>query len=84
MADRRLRLDWADAAVPALASVGFVVKHGIKDPATMVGSGLGYGLAVAAVFIGVRQVLATLDPRPRQPVLAALAGILVWAFVLFR
>jgi hypothetical protein len=83
------RLDWADAAVPALASIGYVVKQGLSDPVAIVGSGIGYALAVAVLFCGARQLLGVIarrqaNPRPRQPVLAALVGILIWAFILFR
>lgn len=83
------RLDWADAAVPAAASVGYVIKRGITDPALMVGTGIGYALAVAVLFIGIRQAAWAVnrrrpEPRPRQPLLAALAGVLAWAFILFH
>ena len=83
------RLDWADAAVPVLASVGFVIKQGHPDPVAIVSGGIGYALAVAVLFVGVRQILWAVnrrrpDPRPRQPRLAAGVGILIWAFILFR
>jgi hypothetical protein len=83
------RLDWADAAVPLVVGVFAVVKAGDPDPVKVVGNGLGHALAVACVFIGIRQVLWALNrrsarPRPRQPLGAAAAGILFWAFVIFR
>jgi len=83
------RLDWADAAVPALASIGYVIKAGQQDPVQILGGGIGYGLAVAALFIGIRQVAWAVnqrrdEPRPRQPLLAALVGGLIWAFILYR
>jgi len=78
------RLDWADAAVPVVASIGFVIKERITAPDAIVGRGLGYALAVAVVFIGVRQAALVLDRGPRRPLLAASAGILIWAFILFR
>jgi hypothetical protein len=82
------RFDWADAAVPALASIGFVIKRGSEDPVAIVSDGIGWALAVAVLFIGTRQIIwavnrARPEPRPRQPLLAALVGILVWGFVLF-
>jgi hypothetical protein len=79
------RLDWADAAVPVIASICFVIKHGQSDPAAILGSGVGYALAVAVLFGGARQILWAVNrPRPRQPVLAAVVGILIWAFIIFR
>jgi hypothetical protein len=83
------RLDWADAAVPVLASVCFVIKQGNADPVAIVSGGIGYALAVAVLFVGVRQIIWAVNrrrpsPRPRQPALAAGVGILIWAFILFR
>jgi hypothetical protein len=78
------RLDWADAAVPVVASIGFVIKERITAPDAIIGRGLGEALAVAVVFIGVRQALWALDRGPRRPLLAASVGILFWAFILFR
>lgn len=81
--------DWADAVVPLAASIAFVAKKGTQDPVAIVGGGIGYALSVALLFCGSRQVLAALnrrrpDPRPRQPVLAAVVGLAVWGFILFR
>ncbi len=83
------RLDWADAAVPVVASICFVIKQGKSDPAAIIGSGIGYALAVAVLFGGVRQIAWAVNrrrphPRPRQPLLAAIVGILFWAFILLR
>ncbi|MDR3670640.1 MAG: hypothetical protein P4L36_07345 [Holophaga sp.] len=78
-----IRLDWADAAVPVLASIGFVIKQGKPDPVTIVGSGIGYALAVAVLFCGARQIVGA-RTGPRRPVLAALVGLLVWGFILSR
>jgi hypothetical protein len=85
----RSRLDWADAAVPVLASIGYVIRQGSSDPVAIVGSGIGYALAVAVLFCGARQIVGAVSrrqahPRPRQPLLAALVGILIWAFILLR
>jgi hypothetical protein len=85
----RWKFDWADALVPLLASIGLVIKAGKADPAQIVGGGIGYALSVALLFCGVRQVLWAVNrrrpvPRPRQPVVAALAGLLFWACIVFR
>jgi hypothetical protein len=85
----RWKFDWADAAVPLLASIGLVVKAGKQDPALIVGGGIGYALSVAVLFCGVRQVLWAINrrrpvPKPRQPAVAALAGLLFWACIVFR
>lgn len=82
------RLDWADAAVPVLASLYIVMTRGQASPALVVADGLGRALTVAVLFIGVRQVLWAVNrrravPRPRQPLLAAMVG-LAWAFIIFR
>jgi len=74
------RLDWADAVVPLAASICFVA---------IVGGGIGYALSVAVPFIAARQVIWAVnrrqpDPRPRQPLVAAIAGILIWGFIIFR
>jgi hypothetical protein len=83
------RLDWADAVVPLAASICFVIKQGSEDPVAIVGGGIGYALSVAVPFIGARQVIWAVnrrqpDPRPRQPLVAAISGILIWAFILFH
>jgi hypothetical protein len=83
------RLDWADAAVPVLASICFVIKQGKPDPVAIVSGGIGYALAVAVLFVGVRQIMWVVNrrranPRPRQPALAAGVGMLIWAFIIFR
>jgi hypothetical protein len=44
------RLDWADAAVPLAASIGFVIKQGKSDPVAIVGRGIGYVLAWAFIL----------------------------------
>jgi len=80
----RWGLDWADAAVPVLASLGWVLRRGPEDPVGIVGGGIGYALAVALVFCGLRRLLWLLWPMPRRPALAAGVGILAWAFILFR
>ena len=83
------RFDWADLAVPLAASIFYVTRRDSRDPVVVLGDGIGYALAVAVVFVGVRQVLWALnqrrpEPRPRQPVLAALVGMAVWAFIILR
>jgi hypothetical protein len=83
------RLDWADAAVPVLASVCFVIKQGNADPVAILSGGIGYALAVAVLFVGVGQLIWAVNrrrpsPSPRQPALAAGVGILIWAFIIFR
>jgi hypothetical protein len=82
------RFDWADAAVPVLASIAYVARQGSPDPVVIVGSGIGYALAVAVLFCGVRKLIQAgsrrPEPRPRRPLLAALVGVLIWGFILFR
>jgi hypothetical protein len=82
-------LDWADAAVPVLASIAYVIKQGKLDPALVIGTGLGYALAVALMFGGVRQIMWTINrrrakPSPRRPLLAVLVGLLIWGFIIFH
>jgi len=85
----RWGFDWADAAVPVLASFCWVLRRGQEDPVAIVGGGIGYALAVALLFCGLRRLLwlASLRlgrPLPRRPALAAGVGILLWGFVIFR
>ena len=75
----RWAFDWADAAVPLAASIGLVIKAGRPDPVDIVGGGIGFALSVALPFCGVRQIFWALnrrraEPRPRQPLVAALVG----------
>jgi hypothetical protein len=85
----RWAFDWADAVVPLAASVGMAARSGVSDPATLLGNGIGFALSVALPFCGVRQILWAINrrrpvPRPRRPVLAALAGAVIWSSILLR
>jgi len=85
----RWAFDWADAAVPLAASIGMAARSGVTDPATLLGNGIGFALSVALPFCGVRQLLWAINrrrpvPRPRRPLLAALAGAVIWGSLLLR
>ena len=82
------RFDWADALVPAVAGMAFAIKEGNPDPTLIVGHGIGFALGAALLFCGARQVLQAVNarrplPKPRQPLRAAIAGILFWMLILF-
>jgi hypothetical protein len=76
--------DWADLAVPLLASIGRVIKAGNPDPVIIVGTGIGYALWVALCFCGVRRLLRAMGRPGGRPLPAAVIGLSVWAFIIFR
>ena len=87
-APRKSAFDWADALVPAVAGMAFAVKEGNPDPTLIVGHGLGFALGAAFLFCGARQVISAINlrralPRPKEPLRAAIAGILFWMLIIF-
>jgi len=85
----RWKFDWADLVVPLVASLGLVIKAGKSDPVQILGGGIGFALMAALLFTGVRHLLWAVNrrlaqPRPREPLLAAIVGILFWGWVVLH